>query len=508
MGREPVLSRSMTNNTDAGQHVLLEAEKRDALVMQLAGLASTHPDQLREAGVRLKLRVDEIIGKQRAGAAEEARVRSIVLDVAREIYLDSRRTKPRLAGDSSIHPDGPFPARFTPAGLSCFSRGVPLWMQICYERVGYFDYDVALKFTTYVKDMAYVDSGRRGEWTLTKKYDLKRMSGPEAYVALHATQLSHPEHGKRSLGSRDGALAEVTPEAAADLAADPCKALHDIVQEMLSEDTGGPLTLDDCWMTVLVTLFVLLPEFDGRHAGVDCVPGWDDEDPHGRFWRSRSFIREVMGGAENPANERKLCALARRAARRIEGGTLPLALESPLAAEVREELKAEIVGEVRDQVIKSVTPTVDQMRNEAQKAVASVGEIAREATRRADELHEEFQELRASAITVGQAREIVAASMESMVSRVEDHKRLAPKPHGWTKQDLCDIADISSGTFSQISVAAEVTRPKSGEHSYRFRHDELVFLIEAAERADGKRKWLLAAKAWRELLSRATEKPS
>lgn len=71
----------------------------------------------------------------------------------------------------------------------------------------------------------------------------------------------------------------------------------------------------------------------------------------------------------------------------------------------------------------------------------------------------------------------------------------------WTKAELLEAAAISAGVFDTIRKAARVKGPSHGGLGYAFSEEDLLGLIDRAERPNFSNHGPPAARAWRALLA-------
>lgn len=71
---------------------------------------------------------------------------------------------------------------------------------------------------------------------------------------------------------------------------------------------------------------------------------------------------------------------------------------------------------------------------------------------------------------------------------------------GVTKQELCEVGDISAKTFDLLRKAARVRGPSHGGNTWVFSYEDIVALIRKAESGSFTERGGYAAKAWRALL--------
>ena len=72
--------------------------------------------------------------------------------------------------------------------------------------------------------------------------------------------------------------------------------------------------------------------------------------------------------------------------------------------------------------------------------------------------------------------------------------------HGVSKQELCNVGDISAKTFDLMRKAARVRGPSHGGLTFIFTFEDVVALIKKAESGSFTERGGFAAKAWRAML--------
>lgn len=313
-------------------------------------------------------------------------------------------------------------------------------MKRCHDLAGFFDVEMAEVFPTYVMYMRNLHTGMWGDWNFPRPVDLTAMTPVEAWIALQTTPIEKQGQASRPQSDLEHAMAEIDPEAAANLAERPVCALSDIACEMLKDDLETPLTEERAWDIMLVSLLLMHPSFDPASAGVTGMPSWD-ADPDGRWWRTRSFPMSVWRGRSS--NEEILCELACRAARMVNPESMSWSV-SPRSAEDLQRFAEELLsGEQLAQVIRQLVKASEGEGT----ALDVVGQV----------------------ITRTQLCEIAGAMSTDTFKRIRDHTALTPLPKG--------TRDII----------------------YTRRHVRM--LIEAAiKKADGKQDWITAARRWQEWL--------
>jgi hypothetical protein len=76
-------------------------------------------------------------------------------------------------------------------------------------------------------------------------------------------------------------------------------------------------------------------------------------------------------------------------------------------------------------------------------------------------------------------------------------------PHGWTKRELIEVAELSPRSFDTIRKAARIKGPSHGGLNHVFDQEDMFALIQKAESGKFTVLGPVAARAWRVLLVEA-----